>query len=60
MEISKEEFNDQFREAMDYLIQEMAEHPEINLQHFSSMTCFLENLSFFSPVLYSLPEKPQQ
>ena len=57
MEISKEEFNEQFRNSLDYLVQEMAENPDVNLQNFSSMTCFLENLSFFSPVLYSLLEE---
>ncbi|WP_017731902.1 hypothetical protein [Nafulsella turpanensis] len=60
MELSKEEFNEQFRDALDYLLKEMAEHPEIDLKRFGSMACFLENLSFFSPVLYSLVEESKK
>ena len=52
MEITKEEFNDQFRETVDTLLLAMAEHAEIDLEKFYSMACMLENLAFFSPVIY--------
>ena len=52
MEITKEEFNEQFRETVDTLILTMAEHEEINPEKFYSMACMLENLAFFSPVIY--------
>jgi len=52
MEITKEEFNEQFRGTMDTLILAMAEHEEVNLEKFYSMACMLENLAFFSPVIY--------
>lgn len=60
MKISKEEFNDQFRESLDSLIEHMAEHPDIDLDKFYGMTCFLENLAFFSPVLYGLIEQSKK
>lgn len=60
MDISKEAFNDQFREGMDALIEQMAEHPDVELKKFYGMACFLENLAFFSPVLYDLIEKSKK
>jgi len=52
MELTKEEFDDKIRETMDDLILAMAEHEDINPEKFYSMTCILENLAFFSPVIY--------
>lgn len=52
MEITKEEFNEQFKETVDTLILAMAKHEEVNLEKFYSMACMLENLAFFSPVIY--------
>jgi len=52
MEITKEEFNEQLRETVDTLILAIAEHEEVNPEKFYSMTCILENLAFFSPVIY--------
>lgn len=54
MHLTKEEFNEKFQEAMDWLLQEMAEDPEVDLEKFYTMTCLLENMSFFSPVIYGL------
>jgi len=53
MEISKEEFDDNIRESIDNLLSTMAEHEDINPDKFYSMVCILENLAFFSPVIYS-------
>jgi len=53
MEISKEEFNDNIRESIDKLLSTMAEHEDINPDKFYNMVCILENLAFFSPVIYS-------
>lgn len=50
--MTQEEFNDKFRETLDELLLAMAESPDIDLDKFYSMTCVLENLSFFAPVLY--------
>jgi hypothetical protein len=52
MEITKEEFNEKFRETLDTLLENMAEHPEIDPNKFFSMACMLENLAFFGPVIY--------
>jgi len=52
MEITKEEFDDKIRETADGLLLTMAEHEDINPEKFYSMTCILENLAFFSPVIY--------
>lgn len=52
MEITPQEFDDKFRETVDTLLFAMAEHAEIDPEKFYSMACILENLAFFSPVLY--------
>jgi hypothetical protein len=54
MEITKEEFNDQFCESLDALLTAMAEHEDIAPEKFFSMACVLENLAFFSPVIYGV------
>ena len=50
--MTKEEFDDQFTAVLDKLLLALAENPEVDLNKFYNMTCFLENLRFFSPVLY--------
>ena len=60
MELTKEEFNDQFRETVDTLLLSMAEHAEIDLEKFYSMACMLENLAFFSPVIYGAIQKSKK
>jgi len=52
MNITKEEFDDKFRNVVDDLLVAMAEHNEINPEKFYSMACILENLAFFSPIIY--------
>jgi hypothetical protein len=60
MEINKEDFDAQFRETLDALIQRMAENSEVNVTNFYSMTCILENLAFFSPVIFDLIQKSKK
>jgi hypothetical protein len=60
MQISEEDFECQFRETLDTLIETLADHPEIDLKEFYTMTCVLENLSFFGPVIYDLLQKSKQ
>lgn len=50
--MTEKEFNDKFKETLDTIIVAMAENSEIDPKKFFSMTCVLENLSFFSPILY--------
>lgn len=50
--MTKEEFDSTFKETLDAILVAMAENPEIDPNKFYSITCLLENLSFFSPVLY--------
>ena len=57
MQLSEEEFDNQFKETLDGLIQNMADDSEVDLQAFYHMTCVLENLSFFGPFLYDLLQK---
>ncbi len=52
MELSKEDFNYKVQEALDTILIAMAEHPEVDPKKFYSMACILENLAFFSPVVY--------
>lgn len=60
MELSKEEFDQEFRESLDFLLEEMAENAAIDVNKFYGMACFLENLAFFSPVLYGLIEQSKK
>ncbi|RDC63829.1 hypothetical protein [Adhaeribacter pallidiroseus] len=52
MHISKEEFEQNFQETIDLVLSQLAEHPEVAPDKFYSVVCMLENLAFFSPVLY--------
>lgn len=54
MELKPEDFDQKFKEALDKAIEHMAENPDIALTKFYGLTCFLENLAFFSPVLYGI------
>ncbi|GGG03277.1 hypothetical protein [Pontibacter amylolyticus] len=50
--MTEEEFDATFTYTLDVLLATMAEEPEIDPEKFYSMACVLENLRFFSPVLY--------
>ncbi len=52
--MTQEEFDQQFREALDLASENMASHKEIDVKQFYGMMYFFENLAFFSPVLYDL------
>lgn len=52
MNLLKEEFEKQFAEGHQFLLEEMANSPEVDVQKFYSMACIFENLSFFSGVIY--------
>jgi hypothetical protein len=52
MHLNEEEFNAEFTEALDAVLAAMAESPEIDPAKFYSMVCVLENLQFFSPVIF--------
>lgn len=54
MNISKEEFEERFEKLHDQLLEAMAEHPDVSLERFSGMACYLENLAFFSPLFYAI------
>ncbi len=53
MKMTEEEFDNRLVETLDAFLETMAESPEVDLDRFYTMTCLLENLRFFSPVLYS-------
>ncbi|RNI29182.1 hypothetical protein [Rufibacter latericius] len=53
MKMTEEEFDDKLVETLDAFLVSMAESEDVNLDKFYTMTCLLENLRFFSPVLYS-------
>jgi hypothetical protein len=50
--MTKEEFTENYTDALDAIIAALAEEQEIDPDKFYSMICVLENLRFFSPVLY--------
>jgi len=56
--MTEEEFNQNFVETLDALVSAMAENPKVSPEKFYGMTCVLENLRFFSPVLYAAIIKP--
>ena len=58
--MTKEEFDHKFIETLDSLVEGMAKSPEVDLKKFTNMVCFLENLAFFSPVIYGLIEKSKK
>ncbi|MFB9862250.1 hypothetical protein [Rufibacter immobilis] len=51
--MTEKEFDDKLVETLDNFLLSMAESPEVEVEKFYNMTCLLENLRFFSPVLYS-------
>jgi hypothetical protein len=60
MQLTEEEFDNQFKETLDSLVQNMADNSEVGLETFYHMTCVLENLSFFGPFLYDLLQKSKR
>ncbi len=60
MEMTKEEFDERYAEALDTLLLTMAENSEIDVNKFYNMTCILENLRFFSPVIYGAIQKSKE
>ncbi len=60
MQLSEEEFDNQFKQTLDGLVQHMADNSEVSPEAFFHMTCVLENLSFFGPFLYDLLQKPKR
>ncbi|MBC3538771.1 hypothetical protein ACFSC6_20195 [Rufibacter sediminis] len=52
MKMTEEEFDEKLVETLDGFLLNMAENAEVDLDKFYTMTCLLENLRFFSPVLY--------
>ncbi|MDQ3393248.1 MAG: hypothetical protein M3512_03925 [Bacteroidota bacterium] len=59
MDISKEEFDEQFQKVLDGLLEGLALHQEIDVKQFYNMTYFLENLAFFSPVIFDIIKESQ-
>ena len=55
--MTQEEFDATFTYTLDVLLATMAEEPEIDPEKFYNMACVLENLRFFSPVLYGAIRK---
>lgn len=52
--MTEKEFDDNFVDALDKVLAAMAENPEIEPARFFGMACILENIRFFSPVLYGV------
>lgn len=52
--MTEEEFDSRYEEALHNIIAALAESPEIDPEKFYNMACVLENLRFFSPVLYAM------
>jgi len=50
--MTEEEFDKNYIETLDTILEAMAESSEVDPEKFYSMACVLENLRFFGPVLY--------
>lgn len=60
MKLSKEEFDDKLQEGLDAILLALAEQEEVNPEKFFSLACIVENLAFFSPVLYGMLRQPEE
>ncbi|HEY8401696.1 MAG TPA: hypothetical protein VIK89_10560 [Cytophagaceae bacterium] len=60
MQLSKEEFESRLNESQDILLNAMANDPEIDLEKFYTMTCILENITFFSGIIYSVLKEKKE
>lgn len=60
MKLTKEEFDDKMQEGLDAILRALAEEEEVNPDKFFSLACLVENLTFFSPVLYGMLRKPKE
>lgn len=58
--MTEEEFTRAYTMALDTVLDAMAEEPEIDVDKFYSMTVVLENLRYFSPVLYAALKKKSE
>jgi len=52
--MTQEEFDKQYKDVLDALLWGMAEHPSVDVKKFYNMSYFLENLAFFSPVIFGM------
>lgn len=52
MEMTEEEFDNKYVDTLDSLLLAMAESSEIDPKKFYGIACVLENLRFFSLVIY--------
>jgi hypothetical protein len=59
MKMTEEEFDARYTRALDIVLEVMADEPEIDPEKFYSVVCLLENLRFFSPVLYGAIRKKE-
>ncbi|WP_197088664.1 hypothetical protein [Rufibacter radiotolerans] len=50
--MTEEEFDANYADALENILVAMAENSEIAPEKFYNMACLIENLRFFSPVLY--------
>jgi hypothetical protein len=55
--MTEEEFDARYTYTLDALVAIMAEEPEVDPEKFYGMVCLLENLRYFSPVLYGALKK---
>ncbi|MGV3504909.1 MAG: hypothetical protein ACO1O1_14460 [Adhaeribacter sp.] len=60
MKLTQEEFDDKLQQGLDAILLALAEEQEVNPEKFFSLACVVENLAFFSPVLYGMLRKPEE
>ncbi len=58
--MTQEEFDKDFKAVLDAFLLGMAEHPEVDVKKFYNMSYFLENMAFFSPVIFGIIQESKQ
>jgi hypothetical protein len=58
LKMTEQEFDAHYADALENILVAMAENGEIDPQKFYNMACVIENLRFFSPVLFAAIKNP--
>ena len=58
--MTSEEFETNFTQTLDTILEALANSSEVKPEKFYSLACVVENLRYFSPVLYSAVKQKEE
>ncbi|MBJ6118233.1 hypothetical protein JAO76_08525 [Pontibacter sp. BT310] len=58
--MTSEEFETNYTQALDTILEALANSSEVKPEKFYSMACVVENLRYFSPVFYDAIKQPEE